>query len=38
MIRWTGLAPWEFKFPFPVSLVSTLLSADFCTCVATQRT
>ena len=20
MIRWTGLAPWEFEFPFPVSL------------------
>ena len=18
MIRWTGLAPWEFEFPFPV--------------------
>jgi len=23
MIRWTGLAPWEFKFPFPGSLAST---------------
>ena len=23
MIRWTGLAPWEFEFPFPGSLVST---------------
>ena len=20
MIRWTGLAPWEFEFPFPVAL------------------
>jgi len=20
MIRWTGLAPWEFEFPFPFSL------------------
>jgi len=20
MIRWTGLAPWEFEFPFPDSL------------------
>ena len=20
MIRWTGLAPWEFEFPFPGSL------------------
>jgi len=22
MIRWTGLAPWEFEFPFPDSLTS----------------
>jgi len=22
MIRWTGLAPWEFAFPFPGSLAS----------------
>jgi len=22
MIRWTGLAPWEFEFPFPGSLTS----------------
>jgi len=22
-IRWTGLAPWEFEFPFPGSLAST---------------
>ena len=26
MIRWTGLAPWEFEFPLPGSLTSTLLS------------
>jgi len=26
MIRWTGLAPWEFGFPFPGSLTSTFLS------------
>ena len=25
MIRWTGLAPWEFQFSFPGSLTSTLL-------------
>ena len=25
MIGWTGLAPWEFEFPFQVSLVSTFL-------------
>jgi len=27
MIRWTGLAPWEFEFPFPGSLISTFLLA-----------
>ena len=25
MIRWTGLAPWEFEFAFPGSLISTFL-------------
>jgi len=25
MIRWTGLAPWEFEFPFPGSLTSIFL-------------
>ena len=25
MIRWTGLAPWEFAFTFPGSLTSTFL-------------
>ena len=25
MIRWTGLAPWEFEFPFSGSLASTFL-------------
>jgi len=25
MICWTGLAPWEFEFPFPVA-ISTFLS------------
>ena len=25
MIRWTGLAPWEFEIPFPGSLKSTFL-------------
>ena len=25
MIRWTGLAPWEFGFRFPGSLTSTFL-------------
>ena len=25
MIWWTGLAPWEFEFPCPGSLISTFL-------------
>ena len=25
MIRWTGLAPWEFQFPFSGCLTSTFL-------------
>ena len=25
IIRWTGLAPWEFEFSFPGSLTSTFL-------------
>ena len=28
MIRWTGLAPWEFEFPFPGSLTSTFLVVE----------
>ena len=27
MIWWTGLAPWEFEFPFPGSLTSTFLDS-----------
>ena len=26
---WTGLAPWEFEFPFPCSLVSTFLETQY---------
>jgi len=26
IIWWTGLAPWEFEFPFPGSLTSTFLA------------
>ena len=33
MIRWTGLAPWEFEFPVPGSLPSTFLSQ-----IATRHT
>jgi len=29
MIRWTGLAPWEFEFPFPGSLTSTFLNRSW---------
>ena len=29
MIRWTGLAPWEFESPFPGSLTSTFLTTRF---------
>ena len=28
MIRWTGLAPWDFGFPFPGSLTSTFLATQ----------
>ena len=28
MIRWTGLAPIEFEFPFPGSLTSTFLESE----------
>jgi hypothetical protein len=28
MIRWTGLAPWEFRSPFPGSLASATPSAQ----------
>jgi len=27
VIRWTGLAPWEFEFPCPGSLTSTFLKS-----------
>ena len=27
MMRWTGLSPWEFEFPFPDSLTSAFLSS-----------
>ena len=29
MIRWTGLAPWEFQFLFPGSLTSTFLAVTY---------
>ena len=28
MIRWTGLAPWEFEFPFPAALEATQGQTD----------
>ena len=36
MIRWTGLAPQEFEFPFPGSLTSTLPQTRAARC-ATSR-
>ena len=33
MIWWTGLAPWEFEFPFPGSLKSTFLGNSYDTLV-----
>ena len=24
-MKWTGLAPWEFEFPFPDSIISSFL-------------
>ena len=32
MIWWTGLAPWEFVFPFPGRLVSAFLVPQRCHC------
>ena len=32
MVRWTGLAPWEFEFLLPGGLTSTMLEAHiYCT-------
>ena len=28
MTWWTGLAPWEFEFPFPGSRISTFLGME----------
>ena len=36
MIRWTGIAPWEFEFPFPGSLTSTFLGAPS-TCISAVK-
>ena len=33
MTRWTGLAPWDFDFPYPGGLTSTLLA-----CLSTEET
>ena len=37
MIRWTGLAPWEFEFPFPGSLTSTFLGMSNISVGASER-
>jgi len=36
MIRWTGVAPWEFEFPFPGSLTSTFRFALRCRAKSAQ--
>ena len=36
MIRWSGLAPWEFEFSFPGSLTSTF-QEQVVTCSGTQK-
>ena len=28
IFRWTGLAPWEFEFPFPGSLTTSFLPVE----------
>ena len=39
IIWWTGLAPWEFEFPFPGSLISTfLVQLSSPTCPVSCRT
>ena len=37
MIGWTGLAPWEFEYPFPGSLTSTFLVHDWTLLVIVQH-
>ena len=37
LIRWTGLAPWDFEFPFPGSLTSTFLVGRAHLSSATER-
>ena len=38
MIRWTGLAPWQFEFPFPGSLTSTFLAVyAMLTCISARE-
>ena len=32
MIWWTGLAPWDFEFPFPGSLIPTFLGQERTCC------
>ena len=33
MTRWFGLAPWEFEFPCPGSLTSTIPAQVFIDCL-----
>ena len=38
MMGWTGLAPWEFKFPLPGSLTSTFLALEDHTTLGVEAT
>ena len=37
MISWIGLAPWDFKFPFPCSLTPTSYHAQINNWMITQK-
>jgi len=37
MIRWTGLAPWEYEFPFPGSRTSTMMGPACARAICASR-
>ena len=37
VIRWTGLAPWEFELPFPGNLTSTGTTCGYCHLIVSLR-
>ena len=38
MIRWTGLAPWEFEFPFPSSFLPSTQRRKYSNCCTAALT